>query len=228
MKLLDPPRLRPQSHVDLAQVAPGSRGYFCFHDVDWAFYKTLSSRFPDSNVRITYSDGTLELMTTSFRHDRYKMFWDRLVGAIADVSQTDMISAGSTTLISESLEKGLEPDHCYYVQSYRKVIDLDALDLSRDPPPDLVIEVDITHVAVNRAAIYAAMGVPEMWVFDGRKLAAYKLVRKRWKPTAASVAFPFLRVDDLNQFLPLMKRVSEQALLRRVREWAQTIVDDQP
>src|SRR5450759_997473 len=77
---------------------------------------------------------------------------------------------GSTTWKRSDLAKGLEGDECYYIQHEQQVRGRDDLDLRRDPPPDLVVEVDITHHAMERLGIYAAMGVPEVWRFDGEKI----------------------------------------------------------
>jgi Uma2 family endonuclease len=81
------------------------------------------------------------------------------------------------TCKKKSLERALEPDECYYTVNLERMRGIRRLLLERDPPPDLVLEIDITRSSVDRMAIYAAMGVPELWRFDGKILHVYRLMR---------------------------------------------------
>ncbi len=77
-------------------------------------------------------------------------------------------SLGSVTLKQKDLLAALEPDECYYIQHADDIEGKDRLDLNIDPPPDLAIEVDIMSRSVARQPIYAALGIPELWRFDGQ------------------------------------------------------------
>ena len=69
----------------------------------------------------------------------------------------DMKTMGSTTLDQETLDRSAEPDDAYYIQNQPLVSGRD-VDLAKDPPPDLVVEVDITHTDIDKLRLYAAMG----------------------------------------------------------------------
>ncbi len=102
------------------------------------------------------------------------------------------------------MEKGLEPDECFYIQHELQMRDKDEVDLKQDPPPDLVVEVDITHHPIDRAAIYAMLGVPEIWRYDGRGLQALRGFRREWpipqNRKKSRKGFPFLRPSELSRF----------------------------
>ena len=114
---------------------------------------------------------------------------------------------GSTTYRRQDLMRGLEPDECYYVQHEDQMRNRDRIDLANDPPPDLVIEIDITHHEVDREEIYALLGVPELWRFDGTQLTAHALRRGKYVPIENSLAFPKLKVSALQPFLNSVGKV---------------------
>lgn len=98
------------------------------------------------------------------------------------------------------------------------------IDLQKDPPPDLAIEMDYTHHAVDRESIYAALGVPEIWVCDGRRLSI--LLRQpsgTYTVGPRSNAFPFLTAADLERFIALANESNDDDSLHAFAEWlAQT------
>jgi Uma2 family endonuclease len=99
------------------------------------------------------------------------------------------------------------------------------LDLKRDPPPDLVVEIDITHRAIDREEIYAALGVPEIWRFDGHRLEGLRLGKDgRYRRAAKSLALPFLRLSDVERFLKKVPDADETSVMREFRDWVRTIV----
>ena len=131
----------------------------------------------------------------------------------------DFDSLGSTTFRRHLLDKGLEPDDCYYIQNYNKVWDKENLDLEVDPPPDLVVEVEVSVRMIRRLPIYAALGVPEVWRHNGLRLMGLGLVNGRYEAIDASRAFPFLKVDDLNRFLDRALLIRKNILLAEFCEW---------
>jgi Uma2 family endonuclease len=175
----------------------------------------------EQRLLITFDKGDLEIMAPSIYHEHYKVIIGRLIETLTLALDIPILSAGNTTFRREDLEKGLEPDECYYVQHERQIRDrLKTLDLSTDPPPDLVVEMDYTHHAIDREAIYAALGVPEIWRFNVNRLevlllgtdGAYTISRK-------SLAFPFLPVDQLERFLHSSVTTPETTLVRSFHEW---------
>src|SRR5262249_44955535 len=152
----------------------------------------------EQRVRLTYDRGTLELMTPSYRHEHYKMLLGRLLETWTEEHDIPIRSGGSTTFHREDVDRGLEPDQCYYIQHEYAVRGKEEIDLASDPPPDLAIEVDITSSVLNRLAIYAALGVPEVWRYNGIRLEVYRLGTDRtYVRSDQSLTFPSLPLTDI-------------------------------
>src|SRR5205085_2408534 len=116
--------------------------------------------------------------------------------------------------------KGLEPDACWWIASEPLVRGKTEIDLRRDPPPDLALEVDVTHSSLDRLAIYAALGVPEVWRLDGSILTFHVLAPDgQYVVRSHSLAFPQSTPADLLQFLTLRGQMDENAIVRRFRAW---------
>jgi Uma2 family endonuclease len=123
------------------------------------------------------------------------------------------------TFQREDLARGLEPDECYWIEHESVVRGRDDIDLETDPPPDLVLEIEISRSALDRMSIYAALGVPEVWRWDGTKLAVNLLTRRgTYRMSDRSKAFPFLPLAEFARFLEPTK-LSETQLLRSFRTW---------
>jgi len=132
-------------------------------------------------------------------------------------------SFGSATWKRKDLRKGLEADECYYVRHAPQIGGRVDLDLKRDPPPDLVIEVEATRSPAPKFPVYAALGVPEIWHFDGKKLRCLHLRKGKYQPAEMSLAFPFLRPAELQRFIELLPAQDELAVMRAFGEWVQTL-----
>jgi len=154
-------------------------------------------------------------------HERYKKFVGRFIEILSLELDIPIVSVGNTTFRREDLEKGLEPDECYYVQHELQMRHKwDDIDLTKEPPPDLVVEMDYTHHAVNRENIYAALGVPEIWRFNLNRLEVLVLGGgARYQPSSKSLAFPFLPMDEFKRFLQLAMTTPETELVKSFREW---------
>ena len=91
--------------------------------------------------------------------------------AVAEELGIEAEDLGSTTFRREDLERGFEPDSCFYIQNEKEIRGNVRIDPAVDQPPDLVIEIDITSPSLNKLPIYARMGVPEVWRYDGERMA---------------------------------------------------------
>jgi Uma2 family endonuclease len=152
------------------------------------------------------------------------MLLGEMIGQIALTFRLRMARGGSSTLKRLTKKKGLEADQCYWVANESAVRTKKRIDLRTDPPPDLVIEVDVMHSVVNREKIYAALGVPEMWLLSRDvRLAGYALEQKAWKPIEYSRSFPFLRVEDLNPFVARIGVDDDTSVLADFAEWLRGI-----
>ena len=102
--------------------------------------------------------------------------------------------------------------------------DVDELDLSVDPPPDLAIEVDISSSSLDQLAIYADMGVPEVWIYDGTVIHVWLLQPdSRYREQPRSRSFPFLPVDEFQAFLQQQPGIEEAEGWRSYEQWLQRL-----
>src|SRR5262249_34511497 len=150
-------------------------------NIDWHTYKTIADALQDKYLHLTYDRGALEFMVLSIAHERFKSLLALVICALAEELNRVIGSFGSFTHQREALLRGLEPDLCFYLGHFAQVRGRKTIDLTRDPPPDLAIEVEISRSALDRLAIYAALSVPEVWRFDGKKLTVLLLKKGKYR-----------------------------------------------
>lgn len=191
-----------------------------FRDVGWPFYRAMLKEFDERPSRINYDRGTLEVMTLSFEHERYKMVLSDLLAMLAVIRGIRVARGGSSTLKRSAKRKGLEADLCFWVANEPAMRAKTRIDLRTDPPPDLVVEIDVMHSAVNRENIYRSLGVPEMWVLTPKAgLSAFRLHQRKWEPLEHSLSFPFLRVADLNPFVARIGVDDDTSVVADFADW---------
>ncbi|MBO1066414.1 MULTISPECIES: Uma2 family endonuclease [Nostocales] len=190
------------------------------YNVSWeTFEALLRDTGEDRGSRFAYDCGTLEIMTPLFEHENPKIQFDRLIFSLAEELDIELRSAGSTTLKRKLFAKGIEPDSCYYIQNEAVMRGKETLNLEIDPPPDLAVEIDITSSSVNKFNIYAALGVAELWRYDGEVLKFYQLVENQYIEIKFSMTFPLVSAGDMNRFIQQSKTMGEIALLKSFRTW---------
>ncbi|BDI16697.1 hypothetical protein ANSO36C_24990 [Nostoc cf. commune SO-36] len=190
------------------------------HNVSWeTFEALLRDTGEDRGSRFAYDCGVLEIMTPLFEHENPKIQFDRLIFALAVGLETKIRSAGSTTLKRKTITKGIEPDTCYYIQNEPAIRGKQELDLKTDPAPDLAVEIDITSSSVNKLNIYAALGVAELWRYDGEVLKFYQLIESEYIEIKLSIAFPLISVIDMNRFIQQSKTMDEIDLVQSFSAW---------
>jgi Uma2 family endonuclease len=190
------------------------------HNISWqTFEALLQETGEDRGSRFAYDCGTLEIMTPLFEHENPKSNFGNFIVALAEELGIEIKSAGSTTLKRKIVKRGIEPDNCYYIQNEPAVRGKQKLDLETAPPPDLAIEIDITSSSVNKFGIYSALGVPELWRYNGRVLKFYQLVEREYVECEFSIAFPIVSVTDMSRFIEQSKTSGEIALLKSFRAW---------
>jgi Uma2 family endonuclease len=207
--------------VSRTRTAQGStEPRFVLYGVGWQGYETMLKLVGDRAVRLTYDRGNLELMSPSQHHERFKTLVGILVQALAEELDIPCIGAGSTTWRREDLDRGLEPDECFYLFDHAERYKDKTIELGADPPPDLAVEIDITHSSLDRQGIYAALRVPEVWRFDGSHLRIYRLRPDgSYEGLAASPSFPFLPSDEIARRLREGETMVDSRWGRQVREW---------
>ena len=187
--------------------------------ISWSLYQSMLAEIRNGAVRLTYDHGWLEIMTLSPLHEKVKKTLARLIEAYADSEAIDVEGFGSTTFNREELQRGLEPDECYYVAHAADVANKSRLDLAVDPPPDLAVEVDISPPDIAKQPIYAALGVPEVWRYDGQRVTPLHRTSDRYIEAEKSIAFPNLPMDRLNEFLSIGMASGQSAAVRAMRKW---------
>jgi Uma2 family endonuclease len=196
------------------------------HNVTWAQYQAIGHLFEDRpGLRITFDQGMLEFMTTSPRHERYKHWLGRFLETIAEELEKPIVPGGSMTFQREELDRGFEPDNCYWVQNEAAVREKMTWDPQIDPPPDVSIEVEVSRSAINRMGIFASFRIPEVWRYDGTNLRIFLLQPDgTYKESDKSLAFPSIPVKELVKFFPPIGNTDYLSAVAAVRAWVRSLL----
>jgi len=196
--------------------------YRLLHGQSWQDYERVLAerdRFGRRD-RISYDRGVLEIMSNSAAHERRKKLISSLLEAYCVAAGIPFAALGQWTFRREDLDRGLDPDECYYIRHESLVRGRTDLDLATDPPPDLAIEVEVTRKVVDRLGIYAELGVPEVWRYDGSALTVMHLGSDgKYKPATASRALPSLPLDELTRRLAAWSATDQATWLRDWLAW---------
>jgi Uma2 family endonuclease len=188
--------------------------------IGWDVYEQILEEYKDSNgLHFAYDDGFLEVEAPTPKHELPNRLLQDLVATICVEKDIDVRNFGSTTFRKKLKTKGCEPDTAFYIQNKKQVRGLTEIDLSKDSPPDLVIEVDVTSPSLNKMPIYAALGVPEVWLYKGEKIIFYKLFGGVYDETQMSLALPMLDSRKATEFLQRGLTESYTKWIREIREW---------
>jgi Uma2 family endonuclease len=195
--------------------------------VTWETYQRLITEHGERcGTRFTYDEGVLQIRVVSSCHERPNRQLATLVVVFAEEWAIDIEQLGSMTFQREDLQKGFEPDSCFYIAHAdairNKDKNKDKIELAADPAPDLTIEVDITRGSLNRLPIFAAAGIPEVWRFDGHRVAIFRLENGKYVEGSNSLSFPSVTGEILTLFLEDSRNLKSTGWLRKVREWARS------
>ena len=172
-----------------------------FNRLSWEDYLGIFNALPQRrNSRLTFDGTTLEITMPLEDHEFALRLIERFILILVFELGMKMKTMGSTTMNREDLQKGSEPDCAYYIQNQPKVAGRN-VDFEKDPPPDLVVEVDITNTDIDKNQLYAAMGVPEFWRYNGELLSIYQLIEGEYQECEISPTFPTIQKEDLYRFL---------------------------
>ncbi|MBX3437314.1 MAG: Uma2 family endonuclease [Planctomycetaceae bacterium] len=200
-----PPATRPQNDVIL------------LGGVTWDQYRAYRDDPENNGVRMHYADGELLLMTTGMLHERLSHLLTLMFAIWSHFSGQPIMGFGRWTLLDEFKKKGLEADNCYYARNVPYVQQKETLDLNVDPPPDLAIEIDITTHSRLKFAIYAALGVPEVWVWRGDALAVHRLEDGTYQAVSESQELPGFPLDVAARFAVEHLRDDDATLMEAFR-----------
>jgi Uma2 family endonuclease len=204
----------------MATVVATGEQRLLLHDIGWQTYETLLKEFDERPIRMTYDRGSLEIMTLSHGHENYAELLGLFIIVLTGELRIPRHSGGSTTFRRETLQRGLEPDKCYWIQNELAMRGKKDFDIETDPPPDLAIEVEISRSALNRLAIFAALGVAEVWRFDADVLEVHCLeTGPKYAKCDHSPTFPHLPIRELAEFLRASDAQDETSLEFSFRAW---------
>ena len=208
----------PAEYVDAIDHLPAGSA-LVIPDVSWPDYEALLAQLGDGYaVRVSYDDGRLEIVTPSARHEKIKEFILAIARVLASELGTALETFGSTTFKTKALRQGAEPDTCFYVEHAGLVVGRDELDLAVDPPPDVIVEVDLSHSSTRKMTFYAQIGVPELWRYDGRRVVIYRLGGTSYHETPSSVAFAPVTADTLTAIIRRIDTEGQQTVLEAFRK----------
>ena len=189
--------------------------------ISWQTYEALLAEIGDRQIRLTYNRGNLEIMVPSPEHERFKTIMGRFVETLAEELEVRIEPLGSTTFKRPELS-GAEPDECFYIQNISAVKGKKRIDLTQDPPPDLVVEIDITSRSENTLQIYADLGVPEVWIYNGARLRINRLENGEYVEGEISLAFPSLPILEIVRFLEQAETMDYLELVKAFRNWVKS------
>jgi Uma2 family endonuclease len=187
------------------------------HSVSWQDYMRFLDALGDRSLRHTYDGGELELMSPRKDHDWIKSFIGRMIETIAWSFEIHIQCVGSTTLTGESAEKGFQPDEAYYVANEALVRGKKTYVPDIDPPPDLLVEVDVTNSCLDRMPGFASLKISEVWRHDAEKMHFFRLTDAgEYETLDRSLAFPFVTPSDIDRHLDQLEKLPEHAVLRQL------------
>ena len=188
---------------------------------DWQGYRDVRRGLGDSNVRVTYFRGRLQLMAApSRRHEKRKSVLGRFIETLMDEWGIAYEIAGALTVAREDLDLGFEPDESYWIKHVNQVSGSEEFNPYHDPPPDLIIEVEVTRKALGRMPIFATLGVPEVWCYSQEEGVRFHVLQSgSYAEKTVSPTFPLLPRTVLNEHLEKARATSCSEARRAWKEW---------
>lgn len=204
-------------HMRQIRVPPGQT--VLIDDIRWEEFEAILEELGDHRgTRLAYHQGTLEIMAPLPEHEKARVVLSDLIKILLDEYDMAWESLGSTTFRREDMAAGIEPDDCFYIQHHAVMIGRDRVDLTTDPPPDLVLEVDITSRTQLRA--YEALRVPEIWRYHDRTLHVYVWRDEQYILSPHSPTFPNTPIPEgMMQCIEMSRTTGTAPALRAFRQW---------
>ncbi|MDQ2653827.1 MAG: Uma2 family endonuclease [Chloroflexota bacterium] len=198
------------------------------NNISWELFRRIVAEDEARRVpRLAYNDGALELMTPSRRHESITRTLQALVDRLADAWDLELVDTGSATLQDTLLQKGVEPDSAHFIQHATEAFRDKSSPFPGRFPPDLIVEVEISHALVERLPIFAAMEVPEIWHATTEGIAILTLQTGRYERASVSLAFPLLTEAKLAEFLALERVLTRREWSKAVKAWAADVAAQQ-
>jgi Uma2 family endonuclease len=201
-----------------ATLLPPPREMINLSGISWQTYETLLTELSDRRLRLTYNRGNLEIMTPSPEHERFKKVSGRFIETMAEELNLSIEPLGSATLRRPELS-GAEPDECFYITNVTAIRGKKRLDLTADPAPDLVMEIDVTSSSHSRLQVYADLGVAEVWIYNGESLVIQQLINGIYISSLTSQFFVDIPIPEIADFLQQAESIDYLELVKSFRTW---------
>jgi Uma2 family endonuclease len=175
---------------------------------------------------LAYDGKDLEIMVKGPVHNDFASLLDRFIRFVAGELGIPCCGLGETTWVRPSLARGLEADACFMFDALKLTLVKRLLaqrenDVAGYPNPDLAVEVDISSPVVDRESVYAALSVPEIWIFDGDVLTIKQLDDSREKYADAPLGLWLpVRPDEVVRWVVEEDTWDSNRWEQRLREWA--------
>jgi len=190
-------------------------------NVSWAAYEQILEALGNRRAaHLTYDQGNLEIMVPLEPHESSSDLIGLFIRILTEELNLNLKSLRSTTLKRPDLKRSPEADNCYYIQN-EPLVRGKFVDLTQDPPPDLVVEVEITHSDIDKLDLYACLGIPEFWRFNGKALQVYQLQAGTYQNVDRSPTFAasWFSKTVLYNFLEQCKVQGETQATKALRAW---------
>lgn len=208
-----------QLQLNQLDVQPGQR--VLLRNISWDEFEQIIDELGESRAsRLAYYKGVLEIMVPLAGHEDGKEIIGDLVKILLEELDIEFRSLGSTTFKRRDMASGVEPDACFYIQNEAVIRGKQKIDLNFDPPPDLAIEIDITSKSEIKKNSYQALGVGELWIYDGRSLTINILQNSQYVESNTSQIFPNLPIIDvIPRYVQQSKVEGRNAAVKAFRVW---------
>ena len=203
------------NNADIEQLLPEKR--VALDNISWQNYEQILNALGENRAaRVHYYQGILEIMTPLEAHESSSENIGILIHILTEELNLNIKSLASTTLKIPDKNTGAEPDKCYYKKK-EPAVRGKTVNLNQDPPPDLVLEVDITHTDINKKQLYQDIQVPEFWRYNGKILTIYVLETGEYKESENSLTFPILTKAIIYEFISQCRNNGETQAKRKFR-----------
>jgi Uma2 family endonuclease len=167
--------------------------------VSWQTFKTMLTEMgSERQNRIAYDSGMVEIMTPLMPHENSNRNIEGLILGLCEEFGLEVKSTGSLALTRDDIEN---------------------IDLDREPPRDLVLEVEYSRPKIDKLSLYAALGIPEFWRYNGTLLRVYTLSGNKYTEVENSPTFTSVAVKDIPRFIQESKKIGQIAAKRNFRDW---------
>ena len=214
--VLSPPQTTPPQEY--------FEGRIVLHGISWQTYERLLEDLADCSApHLTYDQGELEIMSPTALHNRVNRAIEALVTLTSLEIEVEVLSLGSTTFKREDIERGFEPDSCFYAKNESRIREKREIDLRFDPPPDLVVEIDVTSSAIDKLALFAEFGVPEVWRYKDGQFDILELFSGSYRSVETSFVLPFITAQILTDLVAQSLTLTPLEWKKKVRDWARQV-----